>query len=117
MRRLGVFEVIKRFRDSNVLHSKWNFKMKTDAEGQVECFEDRIVFCGNEQKIGVDYFIVAAAIMDMSTVKIVLALDLFWVFQLNMVTCRTPTRRRTTKWRGYFPTCTRRYGIYKSQAK
>lgn len=80
LRRLGVFEVIKRFRDSNVLHSKWGFKTKTDAEGQVECFEDRIVFCGNEQKIGVDYFFVAAAIMDMSTVKIVLALDLFWVF-------------------------------------
>lgn len=36
LNRLGVFEVIKRPYDSNILHSKWFFKTKTDAEGKIE---------------------------------------------------------------------------------
>nr|CCA22025.1 pol polyprotein putative [Albugo laibachii Nc14] len=76
--RLGVFEVIKRPRDSKALHSKWVFKTKNDAEGRAERFKARLVACENEQKFGVDFLLTFAAVMDMSTVKVVLALAVIW---------------------------------------
>ena len=39
----------------------------------------RLVVCGNEQVSGVDYSFTFAAFMDISTVKVVLALAAFWV--------------------------------------
>nr|CCA27058.1 putative polyprotein [Albugo laibachii Nc14] len=72
--RLEVFEVIKRPRDSKEVQSKWVFKTKTSAEARVERFKARLVACENEKKLGVDFFITFAMVMNMSTVKIVLAL-------------------------------------------
>ncbi|GAB9471215.1 unnamed protein product, partial [Globisporangium polare] len=76
--RLGVFSVIKRPSGSNVLHSKWVFKTKTDSQGLLERLKARLVACGNEQVFGVDYLLTFAAVMDMCTVKVLLALAILW---------------------------------------
>ena len=47
--------VIKRPPGSNTLHTKWVFKTKTDAHGEIERLKARLVACGNEQVFGVDY--------------------------------------------------------------
>ena len=51
----GVWRLIKRPPSSNTLHTKWVFKTKTDAHGDLERLKDRLVACGNEQVFGVDF--------------------------------------------------------------
>ena len=69
-----VWQVVKRAPGLNALHIKWVFKTKTDAQGKVERLKARLVACGNEQVLGVDYSLTFAAVMDLSTVKVILAL-------------------------------------------
>ncbi|CEG48397.1 FOG: Transposon-encoded proteins with TYA, reverse transcriptase, integrase domains in various combinations [Plasmopara halstedii] len=75
----GVWNVIKRLAGANMLHSKWVFKTKTDANGAVESLKARLVACGNEQVFGIDYVLTFAAVMDLSTVKVILGLVATWV--------------------------------------
>ena len=74
----SVWNVINRPAEDNMLHSKWVFKTKTDANGAVERLKARLVACGNEQVFGIDYGITFAAVMDMSTVKVILGLSATW---------------------------------------
>uniref|UniRef100_A0AAV1V1E2 Reverse transcriptase Ty1/copia-type domain-containing protein n=1 Tax=Peronospora matthiolae TaxID=2874970 RepID=A0AAV1V1E2_9STRA len=73
-----VCHLIKRPSSSNALHTKWVYKTKMTADGDVERLKARLVACGNEQVFGVDYVLTFAAVMDMSTVKIILALAVTW---------------------------------------
>ena len=73
-----VWRVIKRSPGSNALHSKWFYKTKTGADGELERHKARLVACGNEQVLGVDYNLAFAAVMDISTVKFILALAATW---------------------------------------
>lgn len=69
-----VWRLIKRPVGSNALHTKWVFKKKTIADGDVERRKARLVACGNEQVFGVDNVLKFAAVVGMSTVKVILAL-------------------------------------------
>ena len=73
-----VWMVSRRSNRSNVLHSKWVFKTKTTADGGLYWHKARLVACGNEQVFGVDYALTFAAVMDMITVKAILALAATW---------------------------------------
>uniref|UniRef100_A0AAV1T842 Polyprotein n=1 Tax=Peronospora matthiolae TaxID=2874970 RepID=A0AAV1T842_9STRA len=73
-----VWRVIKRPAGSNALHSKWVYKTKTDAHGDLERYKARLVACGNEQVFGIYYQLTFAAVMDMSTVKVIIALAATW---------------------------------------
>ena len=59
-------------KDSHVLHTKWVFKTKTDTDGVIDRFKARLLDCGNKQLFGVDYGLTFAAVMEMSTVKVIL---------------------------------------------
>ena len=74
----GVWRLIKRSPSSNALHTKWVFKTKTDAHGYLERLEARLVACGNEQVFGIYYHLNFAAVMDMATVKVLLAFVATW---------------------------------------
>lgn len=64
--------------DSHVLHTKWVFKTKNDADGKIESYKARIVACGNERLFVVDYGLIFAAVMKLSTIKVVLVLARKW---------------------------------------
>lgn len=72
------WEVTLRRPGQKLLHSKWVFKTKRHADGTLERFKARIVACGNEQAYGVDYTTTFSAVMEMTTVKVVLALARVW---------------------------------------
>ena len=74
----GVWLVVVPPNNSHVLHTKWVYKTKTDADGAIERFKARLVACGNEQVYGVDYGLMFAAVMELSTVKVILVLALRW---------------------------------------
>uniref|UniRef100_A0AAV1T532 Integrase catalytic domain-containing protein n=1 Tax=Peronospora matthiolae TaxID=2874970 RepID=A0AAV1T532_9STRA len=73
-----VWKVEVRPKGSHVLHTKWVFKTKLNAEGEIDRFKARLVACGNEQVYGVDYGLTFAAVMELSTVKVILVLALRW---------------------------------------
>ena len=64
--------------DANRLHKKWVYKTKHDADGNLERYKARLVACGNEQVFGRDYNVTFAAVMEMSRVKLILALARIW---------------------------------------
>ncbi|CEG47805.1 FOG: Transposon-encoded proteins with TYA, reverse transcriptase, integrase domains in various combinations [Plasmopara halstedii] len=66
----GVWNVIKQPIRANLLHSKWVFKTKTDANVAVERLKVRLVTCGNEQRFGIDCALTFPAAMDVSMVKV-----------------------------------------------
>ena len=60
------------------LHSKFVFKIKQNAEGEIERYKARLVACGNEQVYGKDYLETFAPVMDLMTVRIILILSQLW---------------------------------------
>ena len=68
----------KRGAGSNPLDSSWVYKTKNGADEELERHKARLVACGNEQVLGVDYNISFAAVMNISTYKVVLALAATW---------------------------------------
>ncbi|KAE8913543.1 hypothetical protein PF003_g2706 [Phytophthora fragariae] len=58
----GVWEVVRLPKNVRVLHTKWVFKTKLDAEGLIERLKARLVACGNEQTFGVNYSVTFAAV-------------------------------------------------------
>ena len=73
-----VWRFIKRSPGSNALHLKWVYKTKTGADGELERHKARLVASGNEQVLGVVCNLIFAAVMDISTVKVILALAATW---------------------------------------
>ena len=94
-----VWKVVKRAPGSNALHTKWVFKTKTDAQGKITRLKARLVACGNEQVLGVDYSHAFAAVMDLSIVKIILVLDTTWGVPS---TATSPTRMSRQTRRGTY---------------
>ena len=73
-----MWRVMKRSPGANALHSKWVYKTKTGADGELERYKEWLVAGGNEQVLGVDCNLTFAAVMDISTAKVVLALAAMW---------------------------------------
>ena len=61
-----------------MLHNKRVYKTKTDANGDIDLYEARLVVCGNEQVFGVDYTLTFAAVMYLGAVKLILVLSRRW---------------------------------------
>uniref|UniRef100_A0AAV1T191 Integrase catalytic domain-containing protein n=1 Tax=Peronospora matthiolae TaxID=2874970 RepID=A0AAV1T191_9STRA len=73
-----VWTIVKRAPGTHALPTKWVYKTKTDAQGNLERLKARLVACGNEQVLGVEYKLTFAAVMDLTTVKVILALAATW---------------------------------------
>ncbi|CAI5706593.1 unnamed protein product [Peronospora effusa] len=73
-----VWTVVAPPKNAHVLHNKWMYKTKTDANADIERYKARLVVCGKEQVFGVDYNLTFAAVMDFSTVKMILMLSRRW---------------------------------------
>ena len=51
----GAWQVVVPPGNTHVLHNKWVYKTRTNANGDIERYKARLVVCGNEQVFGVDY--------------------------------------------------------------
>ncbi|KAG3162182.1 hypothetical protein PC128_g20644 [Phytophthora cactorum] len=70
----GVWKIVRRPPGAHVLHDKWGSKRKRGTDGLIEPLKVRLVACGNEQVFGVNYSVTFAAVIDMSSVKLILVL-------------------------------------------
>ncbi|KAE9351299.1 hypothetical protein PF008_g5993 [Phytophthora fragariae] len=60
------------------LHTKWVYKKKRNGAGELQRYKARLVACGNEQEFGVDYLLTFAAVMELPSGKVVLAVGRIW---------------------------------------
>lgn len=64
--------------DSQALLTKWVFKTKTEEDGKIERYRAKLVVCWNEKLFNCNYKITFAAVMELSTVKLVLVFVREW---------------------------------------
>ena len=73
MRAAGTWEVIDKPDGVNVVGSKWVFRAKKDAAGNVIHYKARLVAQGFSQVPGVDYFDTFAPVACLASIRTVLA--------------------------------------------
>eukprot|EP00956_Cyclotella_meneghiniana_P036232 scaffold123032_cov17-Cyclotella_meneghiniana.AAC.1 len=78
---MDVWEVVDRTDDMNVIDSIWAFKLKRFPDGMVKKFKARFGARGDQQLEGVDLFETYAPVVQWTTVRLMLILEI--LFQLK----------------------------------
>ncbi|KAE8895633.1 hypothetical protein PF005_g192 [Phytophthora fragariae] len=74
----NTWKVVKVPPGVRLLHTKWMYKKKRNGGGELQRYKARLVDCGNEQEFGVDYLLTFAAVMELPSGKVVLAVGRIW---------------------------------------
>jgi len=74
MEKLKVWEVVPRPQEVNVISSKWVYKLKRDASGEISRYKARIVARGFTQVFGTDYLETYAPVTRLETIRLLFAL-------------------------------------------
>ena len=74
LKAAGTWEVVERPHGTNVVDSKWVFRLKKDAKGEIVKWKARLVARGFTQIYGVDYFETFAPVARLSSVRSILAI-------------------------------------------
>ncbi|CAI7878526.1 unnamed protein product [Closterium sp. NIES-53] len=69
----GTWELVELPEGRNAITSKWLFKIKSDADGNIERYKSRLVAKGYQQKEKVDYKELFAAVVKPTTLRTLLA--------------------------------------------
>eukprot|EP00956_Cyclotella_meneghiniana_P015029 scaffold22790_cov42-Cyclotella_meneghiniana.AAC.1 len=73
---MDVWEVVDRTDDMNVIDSIWAFKLKRFPDGMVKKFKARFCARGDQQLEGVDFFETYAPVVQWTTVRLMLILEI-----------------------------------------
>lgn len=82
---MGTWEVVKKPEGVNVVGSKWVFKAKKDATGNVVRYKARLVAQGFSQVPGVDYFDTYAPVARMASIRAILAMAAHFDMELHQI--------------------------------
>jgi len=74
LKAAGTWEIVERLRDTNVVDSKWVFRVKKDADGNISKWKARLVARGFTQVYGVDYFETFAPVAKLASIRTILAI-------------------------------------------
>ncbi|CAI7926652.1 unnamed protein product [Closterium sp. NIES-53] len=69
----GTWELVELPEGRKAITSKWLFKIKSDADGKIECYKSRLVAKGYQQKEKVDYKELFAPVLKPTTLRTLLA--------------------------------------------
>ncbi|CAI7785597.1 unnamed protein product [Closterium sp. NIES-54] len=69
----GTWELVELPEGHKAITSKWLLKIKSDADGNIECYKSRLVAKGYQQKEMVDYKELFAPVVKPATVRTLLA--------------------------------------------
>lgn len=72
---MGAWEVTDRTEDMNVIDSTWAFKLKRFPDGLIKKFKGRFCARGDQQIEGVDFFETYAPVVQWTTVRLLLILE------------------------------------------
>jgi transposase InsO family protein len=74
LRAAGTWKVVERPMHRNVVDSKWVFRVKKNAGGEIEKWKARLVARGFTQVYGVDYFETFAPVARLASIRSILAI-------------------------------------------
>ncbi|CAI7794706.1 unnamed protein product [Closterium sp. NIES-53] len=69
----GTWELVELPEGRKAITSKWLFKIKSDADGKIECYKSRLVAKGYQQKEKMDYTELFAPVVKPTTLRTLLA--------------------------------------------
>ncbi|CEG45455.1 FOG: Transposon-encoded proteins with TYA, reverse transcriptase, integrase domains in various combinations [Plasmopara halstedii] len=78
LKQNGTWKPVMKTEDLKILNTKWLFKTKTNAQGEIERHKARMVACGNEQVFGEDFMLTYAPVMEIISAKVILAMAQHW---------------------------------------
>ena len=70
----GTWTLVPRPAGSNIISSKWVFKVKRNADGSIDCYKAQLVAKGYNQHSGFDYLKVFAPTVHLSSMQVILML-------------------------------------------
>ena len=74
LKAAGTWTVVKRPENTNVVDSKWVFRIKKNSAGEIEKYKARLVARGFTQIHGVDYYETFAPVAKLASVRTILAI-------------------------------------------
>jgi hypothetical protein len=89
MEEHGVWELVPRPRDANIVGCRWVFKVKTNADGTVERYKARLVAQGFRQKEGIDYQEVFAPTIGHESIRCILSLAASFDMEIHHMDIKT----------------------------
>jgi len=86
MERLKVFSVIKNIpKNANIVSSKWIFKYKRNAEGNVIKRKARLVARGFTQEYGIDFYETFSPTLKQDSLRLIIALAVQYNFEIKQI--------------------------------
>ena len=89
LRENNVWRLVEPPPNRKVIGSKWVFKRKTDANGEVERYKARLVAQGFSQKLGLDYEEMFSPVVRFESVRTIIALGAQLKLQLHQMDVST----------------------------
>lgn len=89
MEDMGVWEVVPRPENTNVISSKWVYKLKRDANGEISRFKARLVARGFTQVFGTDYLDTYAPVTRLETIRLLFALAVENDWEIRQIDVKT----------------------------
>jgi len=74
IREMGMYKLVPRPRDKNVVKNRFVYKIKVNGEGEIAKFKARLVAKGFTQKFGEDFFETFASVSSIQTIRLFIAL-------------------------------------------
>ena len=84
-----VWDLVELPKDRNSVGSKWVFKVKTGADGSIECYKARLVAQGFSQQFGMDYEETFCLIVRLESLRTLIALSVQNDLQLHQIDVTT----------------------------
>ena len=74
LKKAGMWGIVKRPKERNIVRNKWVFKIKRDAAGRIERYKAQLVAKGFTQVHGVDYYNTWAPVAKLASICLLLAI-------------------------------------------
>jgi transposase InsO family protein len=74
LKEMGTYRLVKRPPDANVVDSRWVFRIKKNAAGEIDKYKARLVAKGFTQIYGVDYYETYAPVARLTSFRLLLAI-------------------------------------------
>lgn len=85
IQRLGTFKLVPLPRDRKAIGSKWVYKIKRDADGNITTYRARLVAQGFTQKPGVDFLETYAPVAKIESIRLLLALAATLDWEIHVI--------------------------------
>ena len=85
LKNAGTWELVDPPSKINIVGSKWIFKAKKDAVGNVVCYKACLVTQGFSQIPGIDYFDTFAPVAKLAFICVVLAVATAWNMEIHQI--------------------------------